>query len=126
MITLASIPTLRFDQRVDPSVEVPAGDVGPDVVNLFLTSTRGFFDVAEKLFDRPTATTVSKIFTIDMLGSVLKYAVVSPFSKRTITTRIGASAILVGCQERFVLTKKSYSSIHIDYLQPTLIVLGTF
>ena len=49
-----SVPTLQFNQRIEPRIYVPAGAIRPDVSNLLLASTQGLFGVVEELFDGPS------------------------------------------------------------------------
>jgi len=47
-----AVPRPQFHQRVQPQVDVPAGDVRPQVPHLLLAASPDFLHVVEHLFER--------------------------------------------------------------------------
>jgi hypothetical protein len=50
---LIDVPGAKFNQRVDPLVQVAAADVGPDVTDLLLSGAPHCLDIVEMFFNGP-------------------------------------------------------------------------
>ncbi len=119
------IPELQLNQRVEPSVDVPARYVRPQVPNLLLASTPDLFRVVKELLDRPAASYCLQ----DLLDAHVPIGAKVGCRFSTLETQDHHPDRFIRdaccCQERFVLSNHFDASAQIADRLPSILVFGS-